>query len=779
MWSIKDDGARPRPLLWLSGSSLCFSLLLPEFAFGGTLIGGSQTVNNGDAVEQWQLSQDATLNVNGAETLNIRTSESTLNATGATTQAISARNGSTINLVNTTVSGGSARAGLELLNSTATISGSNISSDQFGLLAVREVQVGSPAGSTVTATDSSFTGVRGGAQASAFSTLSFSNSVIEGTGATSFGLSLLSGSAAASNGTRIIGGQNGVTMRLESGVLEASQLTLDQSSVEGKNGSAIVVDYAGVSAPASRIDILNGSTLTGSNGTILEVKGAGNAAMNVGLSDLTGNVQVAADGTAALTFTQASLTGDVRAEAGGTATVALQQGSRMTGVMDNVATASIDEQSSWNMTGNSQVGDLSLNGGTVRFGADDAFYQLNLGTLSGNGLFEIGTDFSTNQTDFLNVTGTATGNHQLMIASSGIDPASGQPIQVVHTGGGDASFSLANAGGEVDLGAYSYGLKQSDTGNDWFLDPTARTVSPSTRAVMALFNTAQTVWYGELMSLRSRVGELRFNSQKSGAWMRVYGNKYNVSDGYGAGYRQAQQGFTLGADAPLPVGDGQWLLGVMAGHSTSDLDLHGGTSGTIKSYYVGTYLTWMDDVSGYYVDSVLKLNRFQNDAKVGMSDGKRSKGDYDNSGLGGSVEVGRNIKLNDGYFIEPFTQWSAVAIQGKDYHLDNGLRAEGDRTYSLLGKAGVTVGRDMQLDNGATVQPYVRAALAHEFAKNNEVKVNNNVFNNDLSGSRAELGAGIAVNLSERWQAHAEVEYMNGKGIEMPMGGTIGVQFKW
>ncbi|WP_237140483.1 autotransporter outer membrane beta-barrel domain-containing protein [Pseudomonas corrugata] len=568
-------------------------------------------------------------------------------------------------------------------------------------------------------------------------------------------------------------------MRLESGVLEASQLTLDQSSVEGKNGSAIVVDYAGVSAPASRIDILNGSTLTGSNGTILEVKGAGNAAMNVGLSDLTGNVQVAADGTAALTFTQASLTGDVRAEAGGTATVALQQGSRMTGVMDNVATASIDEQSSWNMTGNSQVGDLSLNGGTVRFGADDAFYQLNLGTLSGNGLFEIGTDFSTNQTDFLNVTGTATGNHQLMIASSGIDPASGQPIQVVHTGGGDASFSLANAGGEVDLGAYSYGLKQSDTGNDWFLDPTARTVSPSTRAVMALFNTAQTVWYGELMSLRSRVGELRFNSQKSGAWMRVYGNKYNVSDGYGAGYRQAQQGFTLGADAPLPVGDGQWLLGVMAGHSTSDLDLHGGTSGTIKSYYVGTYLTWMDDVSGYYVDSVLKLNRFQNDAKVGMSDGKRSKGDYDNSGLGGSVEVGRNIKLNDGYFIEPFTQWSAVAIQGKDYHLDNGLRAEGDRTYSLLGKVGVTVGRDMQLDNGATVQPYVRAALAHEFAKNNEVKVNNNVFNNDLSGSRAELGAGIAVNLSERWQAHAEVEYMNGKGIEMPMGGTIGVQFKW
>jgi outer membrane autotransporter protein len=121
----------------------------------------------------------------------------------------------------------------------------------------------------------------------------------------------------------------------------------------------------------------------------------------------------------------------------------------------------------------------------------------------------------------------------------------------------------------------------------------------------------------------------------------------------------------LGADAPLPLGDGQWLLGVMAGHSTSDLDLHYGTSGTIKSYYLGTYLTWMDETSGYYVDSTLKLNRFRNEAKVGMSDGQRSKGDYDNNGLGGSVEVGRHIKLDDGYFIEPFTQCPLWRSRGR------------------------------------------------------------------------------------------------------------------
>lgn len=750
---------------------------MSESAFAGSLVGTSQTITNGYPVETWGLSQNATLNVDGAQTLNITSRQSTLNANGATTQQISAALGSAVNLANSMVNGGNARAGVEIINSTATISGSSITGNRLGLQAAHDIST--TTGSTITATDSTITGVTGGARATAFSTLELSNSTIEGTGTGSFGLVLLSGTASASNGTRIIGGQNGATLGLEGAGFPASQLQLDRSSVEGKNGSAIVVDYAGRSAPVSQIDVLNGSTLTGSNGTILEVRGSGNAAMNVGRSDLTGNFQVSGNSIGALTFTHGSLTGDVTADAGSTATVALQQNSQLTGIMNNVATASIDAQSRWSMTGNSQVGDLVLNGGTVRFGADNAFYQLNVHNLSGSGLFEMGTDFATNQTDVLNVTGTATGNYQLLIASSGSEPASGQPVQVVHTAGGDATFSLANADGAVDLGAFSYGLKKGETSNDWFLDPTTRTVSPSTRAVTALFNTAPTVWYGELTSLRSRMGELRFNQEKSGAWVRAYGNKYNVSDAFGDGYRQNQQGFTLGVDAPLPLGDGQWLLGVMAGHSTSDLALHRGTSGTIKSYYIGTYLTWMDDVSGYYVDSVLKLNRFQNDAKVGMSDGTRAKGDYDNSGLGGSVEVGRHIKLDAGYFIEPFTQWSAVAIQGKDYNLNNGLQADGDRTHSLLGKAGVTAGRDMQLNNGTTVQPYVRAALAHEFSKNNEVKVNNNVFNNDLSGSRAELGTGIAINLSQRWQANAEIEYMNGKNIEMPIGGTIGVQFKW
>jgi outer membrane autotransporter protein len=534
------------------------------------------------------------------------------------------------------------------------------------------------------------------------------------------------------------------------GTTDSGRLDLNGSQVSGTNGSAITV----AATTTAQINVNNGSTLVGGNGNLLEVASGATAIMSVDNSQLTGDVVVAGGGTANLT---------------------LQNSASLTGRLENVNSLAVNSQAQWVMVEDSQVGSLALNGGTVKFGDPTAFYQLNVGSLSGSGNFVMDADFVTGEHDMLNVTGNATGNHTLLIGSSGADPVAESQMQVVHIGGGDAQFSLLN--GPVDLGTFSYDLIQN--GNDWFLDTNSKTISPGTSSVIALFNTAPTVWYGELSTLRSRMGEVRMDGGKAGGWMRTYGNKYDVSASSGVGYTQTQQGISFGADAPLPVGDGQWLVGVLGGYSKSDLDLDRGTSGEVDSYYVGAYTTWLDAESGYYVDAVLKLNRFQNESKVQLSDGTRTKGDYKNSGVGASVEVGRHIKLDDGYFVEPYTQLSGVVIQGKDYDLDNGLSAEGDKTHSVLGKVGATVGRNFELDNGSTVQPYIRAAYAHEFAKNNKVEVNNNVFNNDLSGSRGELGAGVAIQLTDRLQAHVDLDYSNGSNIEQPWGANIGLRYSW
>jgi outer membrane autotransporter protein len=135
--------------------------------------------------------------------------------------------------------------------------------------------------------------------------------------------------------------------------------------------------------------------------------------------------------------------------------------------------------------------------------------------------------------------------------------------------------------------------------------------------------------------------------------------------------------------------------------------------------------------------------------------------------------------LADDYFVEPFTQLSGVIIQGGDYDLDNGMSAEGDRTHSLLGKVGATAGRNFHLGEGQVIQPYLRAAYAHEFAKNNKVKVNDNAFNNDLSGSRGELGAGVAMTLTDKVSVHADFDYSNGNKIDQPWGANVGVRYSW
>ncbi|TBN38914.1 autotransporter outer membrane beta-barrel domain-containing protein [Pseudomonas sp. BGI-2] len=736
----------------LTATSLSLLTLFGSYASAAPIVGGNVTITGG-VPESWGLSQQATLTVNGARTLAISSNNSTLNVnTGSTTQQISASNGSIVNLNGATVAGAGGLAAVLLTNSDATIDNSTVTGNRLGLQAVRNTAT--QTGSNVVVTGkSTITGVLGGALVSAHSSLDISDSIIQGTGATSYGLRLSSGQAVASNST-FAGGEDGVRIDVDVNDAQPAVLTLESSTVQGHSGSAIVVDFNNASTLPATISLTNSRLLAG-NETLLDVRGGANVSMTVNGSTLDGNFV---------------------SEQGSTTQLVLQNNSVLTGRLDNIASTTINDTSRWVMVENSDVDTLVLNrGGSVVFGGTNAFYQLNVTNLSGNGRFVMGTDFSTGRTDLLNVSGSATGSHELLITSSGLDPAAGQPIRVVQTAGGDANFSLVN--GAVNLGTFSYGLAKS--GNDWILDPSTRTVSPGARSVLALFNTASTVWLGELTSLRTRMGELRFDRRQAGAWGRTYANKYNVADGSGVGYQQTQQGFTLGADVLLPFGDGQSLVGVMGGRSQSNLNLNAGTSGSVESYYLGTYVTWLDARTGYYFDGVLKANRFRNDAKVGLSDGARAKGDYDNSGLGGSFEFGKHITFANGNFLEPFTQWSAVVIEGKDYSLSNDLRAEGDRSRSFIGKLGATAGRNIELGQGRVVQPYLRAAWAHEFAKNNEVQVNNNVFNNDLSGSRAELGAGIAVAMTKNLNMHADFEYSSGQYIEQPYGVNLGLRYLW
>ncbi|CAM3713992.1 outer membrane autotransporter barrel domain-containing protein [Pseudomonas synxantha] len=720
----------------------------------GTVGSGKYDVRPGAAASDYLAQKGATLTVHkNANVKEIRaTSGSTLTLTGANVSSV---HGS--------------QAAIALSNSSATISDARITSHTSGGLNVAR-QVGTPTGSYAQVDNSEITGATYGANVTSHSLLELNNSVL--VGQRQQGLRLLGGAAIATD-SEITGGTTGVVMSLESATaLESPHLILDGSRVTGLDGPAINV----LGPITAEIDVTNGSSLQGQNGNMLELTQGGSANMRVRFSELAGNIQVGADSALDLNLDHAILTGDV-INNGGSASVGLNNGSVLTGRLENVDTLAINSDATWVMVDDQHVGDLLLAGGNVKFGDTGTFYKLDVDNLSGNGTFVMSADFATLTGDFLNVTGTSSGDHQLLIASTGADPLSEDRLHVVHTEDGGAKFSLV--GERVDVGTYSYSLVDDNEGKDWLLDPGSKVISPSTNSVLALANAAPSVLYGEMTNLRTRMGELRHSDgQSTGLWSRAYGNKFEVNNSdKGMQYNQTQRGFTLGADVPLTGGDGQWLAGFMAGHSTSDLDLSRGSKATVDSYYVGGYATWLDAESGLYFDGVLKFNRLHNESDVAMSDGKKAKGNYTQNAVTASAEVGRNIKLDDGYFVEPYGQLATAIIQRQSYELDNGLQAEGARTASVVGKLGVTAGRDIQLDSGSVLQPYLRTAVAHEFNQSNKVSVNGNSFNNDLSGSRVEMAAGIAMAVSKNWKVHADVERSMGKSIDQPWGVNVGLRY--
>ncbi len=586
------------------------------------------------------------------------------------------------------------------------------------------------------------------------------NSVVRGLGYTANirgngGLRLTGGIAHLAENTRVEGEDNGILIvnGSEGYAEQVNFLEIDHSTVSGDAGSAVKIDRISANSLTNTVAVIalrNDAVLRAGNGRLVDVQRGS---------------------TASVTVDDSRLTGDLVADDTSTLNVSLRNHARLSGNIINGNSLIINSSGHWQLGANNAIKSLAIDGGSVGF-SKEGFHTLTVGQLSGNGVFDMRINLDNGTGDLLNIAGEAKGVHRLNIENTGQEavPAEFDALRVVHTESGDARFGLI--GGRADLGVYSYALEQQ--GTDWFIVGSGKIISPSTQSALALFNVGPTIWNSELTTLRSRMGEVR-GQEQGGGWIRSYGSRFKASLDSGVNYRQKQQGLSFGADAPVPVSDGHLLVGLMGGYSNSDLDLRRGTSGEVDSYYVGAYGTWLSD-DGYYLDGALKVNQFHNQSKVAMSDGKKAKGDYSNMAVGGSVEIGKHIKLPDDYFVEPYAQLSSVWIEGDSYTLDNGMQAKTSQTQSVLGKIGATVGRQFALKDGGFVQPYVRVAAAHEFSRSDDVSVNDQRFDNDLFGSRAELGGGVSVSLSERLQVHADFDYMKGKHVEQPWGANLGLR---
>ncbi|HGY7876724.1 TPA: adhesin-like autotransporter YpjA/EhaD, partial [Escherichia coli] len=117
-----------------------------------------------------------------------------------------------------------------------------------------------------------------------------------------------------------------------------------------------------------------------------------------------------------------------------------------------------------------RVNSLLLNDGDVYLSApattNGIYNTLTTSELSGSGNFYLHTNIAGSRGDQLVVNNNATGNFKIFVQDTGVSPQSDDAMTLVKTGGGDASFTLGNTGGFVDLGTYEYVLK-SDGNSNW------------------------------------------------------------------------------------------------------------------------------------------------------------------------------------------------------------------------------------------------------------------------------------------------------------------------
>ena len=452
----------------------------------------------------------------------------------------------------------------------------------------------------------------------------------------------------------------------------------------------------------------------------------------------------------------------------------------------------------WNMTGNSTLSSLTLDGDatvdltTGRQGKTDAFRTLTLDTLDGDGgTFVVDTNIN-NDTDRIVINGEASGDHKLDVKASGGEPSQAAMNNfIVRQNGGTASFSLANPGGKVDAGLYLYELASRDLGSsgnpdgrEWYLQRSAGgEKSPTGETVLGLSGmaSAYAMYMGQLSDLRERLGEIRHGNGTDGLWVRGFTEENRLSGLAGIDFSQNFYGTSFGYDRLVEQNENnKWLFGVRGQLTKADqrIDgLHDG-SGDSRSYGLAAYATWQHG-DGWYADTVLSWDWYDQNLKTRMLDGTRVHGSYNTYGGGISQEFGRMFRFDDGFFVEPQLQLSWYWMKGTDFTTSNGMSVDQDDMYALTGRAGLVLGKKWDLDEDRFFQPYIKGGVNHEFAGDQKVLVNGIEFSDDLRGTRGYYGAGFDLQFASNARLYAEFEREDGQKASTPWSVSAGLRVEF
>ncbi|WP_447595834.1 autotransporter family protein [Stenotrophomonas rhizophila] len=612
------------------------------------------------------------------------------------------------------------------------------------------------------------------------------------------GLQLNAGNAEVLAGSLIQGDVTGVRMwvvTLGSQPSSSASLVVDGSRIESGTGSALVVESPVGDAGQADIILRNGTTVAAGNGVLL---------------DVLSNWQPGA--VANLLVESTALDGNIQVGDGGFAHVTLQGGGRINGRFDNVTTANIGNGGHWQLTGNSDVGQLALGaGGVVALGDGTAFNTLTVtGDYAGSGgtlLFNTVLGDDASASDRLIVNGSTSG--QTNVAVNNVGGAGAQTINGIQLiqvdGASNGEFNLA---GRAVGGQYEYflfkGGKADPNDGDWYLRsqlpdvgdpcdmdpslPECQPVVPVLRPEPGAYLANQAAATGMFdIALHDRTGGTARGSSERGAWARVSRNQAD----YGVvGDQLSVNGDTdvlqLGTDV-FTWGEGaRGQLGVMLGsgraNNTVTSRLTGySAKGRVEGQSMGVYGSWLQDPStttGLYVDAWANHARYKNSVQGDALTKER----YDSKTSSASVEAGYGFQVADGermaLFVEPQAQLRYTRFKADNHVEANGTVIDGGDADGLTSRVGMRVFGHGNTEAGNRVQPFVSVNWIHA-SGDNSLRFDGERIEGGLPQDRYEAKAGASLQLGGRWTAWGDFGLQRGQGGYKDVSGQVGLRSSW
>ena len=480
----------------------------------------------------------------------------------------------------------------------------------------------------------------------------------------------------------------------------ATGIKADNSTLNFNKDVTIIADKAITAEQGAAVDIksgFNGAASSKNVNTVMSADGAGTSIkINSGKSGVvtyTGTTSVSNSGTIEMNLTE--------------------------------------ENSVWNMTGNSKLTTLESHLNTVIDMTQDngAFSTLTVETLTAGkdndgGIIKMNIDGDAEKTaDRLYITGEHTGNHYISIDDTVTDTAVGTVLVSVGTENG----TFAAEKNEGALYWKDYDLEQVENAEaggayntDWVIAAVKQDSSKGTTSVDTIVGANALnyhTWRAENDQLMQRMGELRNNgSDEQGAWFRMHGAEISHDDI--AGFENKYTTYELGYDQITKQTENMTRYTGAALSYTDGSSSYNSGSGENHSKAISFYNTDIYS-SGHYLDLVFKFANMDNDFSVYDTKGQNITGEYKNNGISLSAEYGRKNEMANGWYIEPQAQLTLGYFGGDEYETSNGIKVNQGGIASVLGRAGFNIGKEL----GGNGVIYAKASLLHEFAGDYDIRM--------------------------------------------------------